>query len=42
MIVGRYCGIFEARSLEDALGATCGRQPVSDTPIRNLTMFITY
>jgi hypothetical protein len=22
-----YCGVVEVRSLEDALGATCGRQP---------------
>jgi len=23
--MSRYCGVFEARSLDDALGATCGR-----------------
>jgi hypothetical protein len=25
-LLNRYCGMFEARSLEDALGATCGRE----------------
>lgn len=33
MIVSRYCGVFEVRSLEDALGATCARPasvPCSD------------
>jgi hypothetical protein len=36
MIMSRYCGVVQARSLEDALGATCARPaslPCSDCGI---------